>query len=403
MKFTDRFVATIPKPETRKVLWEDADYGKGSLGLRISPNGAKTWVYMYQDPRTQKRRMATLGRYPQMGVRDANEAYTKAIDILEAGENPVEKWMDEKEEERSAPTVGAMAEEYMERWAKPNKRSWKEDQRMLNLDVIPAWGEIKVKDITRRDVIRLMDKIMERGSPIAANRTLAMIRRMFNFAVERAVIEYSPIQGVKAPAKEQQKDRALSNDEIYVLWNAMWHNQPPVGMDEPGRMALLFQLSTGCRPQESVALRWGEIKEGWWTLPSIRAKGKVLNRIPLSPIALDILERSRRRGTKDYVFASEKFFPAEERPMVKGATAHAIHRELESLQIQPFTPHDLRRTAATHMSELGVSRIVIAKILNHTDQTVTAIYDRHTYDAEKKEALNAWSEKLIRVTGHGSS
>jgi hypothetical protein len=128
--------------------------------------------------------MATLGRYPEMSVTAAHEAHINSVKMVEQGLDPGKKIVDQKIEERAAPNVEDLAEEYMERWAKPHKKSWQEDARMIQHDVLPAWRGIKVKEITRRDVLRLIDGIVSRGSPISANRTLAMIRRMFNFAVE---------------------------------------------------------------------------------------------------------------------------------------------------------------------------------------------------------------------------
>ncbi len=399
MRFTDRFVATLKKPEERKLIWEEGEHGKGTLGLRLSPAGSKSWVYMYLDPRTHRSRMATLGRYPDMSVTQAHEAYIHAVKMVENGQDPGQKIVEAKEEARKAPQVEDLAEEYLERWAKPNKRSWKEDARMLEHDVLPAWRGIKIKEITRRDVIKLLDNIVARGSPIAANRTLAMVRRMFNFAVERALLDFSPVQGIKAPAHERRKDRVLSEKEISVVWNALWNDNPQIGMDEPVRLAILFQLATACRMNESVQLEWEEIEGDWWTLPAIRAKGKHLYRVPLSKTAMRVLERSRDgMGGEIYPFASRRGRQSgDEKPMGETAISHAIRRVLPVLNTDPFTSHDLRRTAATHMAAAGVPRLVISKILNHADHEVTAIYDRHSYDKEKREAMDIWSEKLEKI------
>jgi hypothetical protein len=150
MRFTDRFVATLKKPEERKIFWEDGDHGKGTLGLRLSPSGTKSWIYMYMDPRTHRSRMATLGRYPEMSVTAAHEAHINSVKMVEQGLDPGKKIVDQKIEERAAPNIEDLAEEYIERWAKPHKKSWQEDARMIQRDVLPAWRGIKVKEITRR-------------------------------------------------------------------------------------------------------------------------------------------------------------------------------------------------------------------------------------------------------------
>lgn len=122
--------------------------------------------------------------------------------MLRQGIDPGSKAIEERKAERQAPTLADLAQEYLEKWAKPRKRSWKVDKLILEKDVLPVWGYLKAKEIARQDVIRLLDRILERDAPIMANRTLANIRRMFNFAVERDIVSFSPCQAVKAPALE---------------------------------------------------------------------------------------------------------------------------------------------------------------------------------------------------------
>src|SRR5206468_7260090 len=140
---------------------------------------------------------------------------------LEQGIDPGAAVVRQHRADRAAPTVGDLANEYLERWAKPRKRSWKEDERILDKDVLPLWRWSKAKDITRGDVIALLDRIVDRGAPIAANRTLAVVRRMFNFALSRDLVSANPCAQVKPPGKEHQRDRVLSADELRILWNGL--------------------------------------------------------------------------------------------------------------------------------------------------------------------------------------
>lgn len=410
MRFTDRFVATIRKPESRKVLWEDGEYGKGSFGLRLSPSGSKTWVYMYRDPRSGKARMATLGRYPSMSVAQAHEAYAKSVLSVEQGNDPSTKLADSRREERASPTIDALVNEYIERWAKQNKRSWAEDDRILRHDVLPVWSGIKAKDITRRDIVVLLDSIVERGASIMANRTFEVIRKMFNFAVERAILDTSPASGVKSPSLENRKNRVLNDSEVKLFWQCMWYNKPIVGFYEPLRMAMLFQLATACRTNESLGLRWDEIDGDWWTIPSDRSKNGNPHRLPITPIIRQILDRAKETAGECFVFPSmRKSATGGDKPMIKSAASHGLTRILSAqkqagvtmpsqLNMAKFTSHDLRRTAATQMAGLGVPRLVIAKLLNHTDRQITALYDLHSYDNEKRDAMNLWSKKLYDLS-----
>jgi len=240
----------------------------------------------------------------------------------------------------------------------------------------------------------ILDQLIERGSPIAANRTLAVVRRMFNFALERDIILATPCYGIKAPSKENSRDRLLSKEEI----KSFWHGLDNASMLESSRLALKLQLVTGQRKGEIVSAEWEEIDltSGWWTIPAHKAKNNNLHRVPLSELALELLQQ-----VKTISCASKWLFPSPNG--TKHATPEAIGRTIRRndddafKDINHFTPHDLRRTAASHMTALGVSRLIVSKLLNHVENSVTAIYDRHTYDKEKQAAMDAWSMELKRI------
>ncbi len=195
MRLTDGGIAALkPKPE-RYEMWED---GRTGLGVRVSPKGRKSWVYMYRFD--GKARRMGFGTYPTVGLASARVKHSKAKELLEKGTDPGAQQIERKQAERQAETVNDLAEEYLEKWARPRKRSAAEDERILNKDVLPVWGKRKARDIRRRDVILLLDEIVERGSPIQANRTLAVVRKMFNFALRRDILDTTPVAMVQAPA-----------------------------------------------------------------------------------------------------------------------------------------------------------------------------------------------------------
>ncbi|MBW1992682.1 MAG: tyrosine-type recombinase/integrase, partial [Deltaproteobacteria bacterium] len=306
-------------------------------------------------------------------------------------------------------TVADLAHEYLERWAKPRKRSWREDKRILEKDILPVWGTSKAKDITKRDVIQLLDNIMERDAPIMANRTFAVIRRMFNFAMERDIVTASPCLAVKAPAPENQRDRVLTAEEIRIFWHAL--EGEVMGRVNPFiKLILKLELITAQRKSECCAVAWEEVdlEEGWWTIPGemtpLRlqygveeglAKNRLPHRVPLSPLAQDIFLAARSlSGDSPWVFPS----PQTSRPVTPTAINHAVRLHRDSLGVN-FVPHDLRRTAASHMTGMGIPRLVVSKILNHVERGVTAVYDRYSYDREKRQALEAWGRKLQSIIG----
>lgn len=318
--------------------------------------------------------------------------------LLAQGVDPGESEVRNRKAERVAETVAELAEAYLDKWARPRKRSADEDERQLRKDVIPAWGRRKAKDITRRDVIALLDSIVDRGSPIAANRTLAVIRRMFGWALSRDIIPASPCVAVKAPAKERRRDRVLNSDEIAAFWCAL--DDPKLPISASIRLALKFQLVTAQRKGEVIGAEWSEfdLRKGVWTIPAAKAKNGLPHRVPLSPLAISLLGELDERNA-----ARERWlFPSPRRPseaITDKAIDHAMRRNREALGTGDASPHDLRRTAASHMTSIGISRLVVSKILNHAELGITAVYDRHSYDAEKRAALTTWSARLEEILG----
>lgn len=367
------------------------EWGERGLGVRVTPNGVKTFIFKYRFD--GKVRWMTLGTYPEMTLADAHEAHADSLKILRQEIDPGAKAVAEREAERQAPTVADLAAEYLEKWAKPRKRSWREDNRILKKDILPEWGRRKAKDITRRDVIRLIDGVLERGAPIMANRSLAVIRKMFNFAMSRDIVSATPCMAVQAPAPEQRRDRVLTTDEILAFWHGL---EGAKMMAEGTKLALKLQLVTGQRKGEIVMADWDEIDftDKWWTIPPEKAKNKMAHRVPLSPLALELLQAAKNiAGDSPWLFPS----PQTDRHITPEAIDHALRRSgLEALGFS-FVPHDLRHTAASHMTGMGISRLVVSKILNHVERGVTSVYDRHSYDPEKRQALEAWGRKLKNI------
>ncbi|WP_308388296.1 tyrosine-type recombinase/integrase [Acidithiobacillus sp. AMEEHan] len=392
---TDRKIANAKSQAKRYEMADENDHGRGTLLVRVAPTGSKTFVFRYYN--NGKVRRLTLGEYgnlpSQLTLAQARAKTAEAVSKLEQGVDPAKEEIQKKSEAAKAPTVTNLALEYLEKWAKVRKRSWREDERILVRDVLPVWGEKKARDVTRRDVVLLLDGIVNRGAQIAANRTLALIRKMFNFGVSRSILEFNPCAGVQAPSKEHQKDRVLSDEEIVQFWRGL----ETAGMSLATKLVLRMMLVTGQRLGEINQLCREQIEEDWWTIPASIAKNGKAHRVPLSSLALSLLAESEKIAGTQYIFASPKTGAGKERPMSTTALSHALRKNHELLGLPPFTPHDLRRTAATHIGMLGFNRLIISKILNHVEGGVTAIYDRHTYDNEKREALHAWSAKLERL------
>jgi integrase len=390
-KFTERFIAALKPKAARYEVWES-----GGFGVRVSTRGGKSWVWLYHY-NGRPRRM-TLGTYPQMRLADAHVKLAGARKQLAQGIDPGEVEVRNRKADRLAETVAELVEGYLEKWARSRKRSADEDERQLRKDVLPAWGHRKAKDITRRDVVALLDSIVERGSPISANRTLAVLRKMYNWALSRDIVQASPCVAVNAPGKENRRDRVLNANEIASFWRALGNPDLPVSASI--RLALRFQLITAQRKGEVISAEWSEfdLQEGVWTIPAKKAKNGMPHRVPLSPLARAVLlEVERNRSAEaDWLFPSPKDQSA---PIGGQSIDHAMRKRRDTLGTDNATPHDLRRTAASHMTSIGISRLVVSKILNHAEPGVTAIYDRHSYDTEKRAALTAWGARLEAIVG----
>ncbi|MBF0383933.1 MAG: tyrosine-type recombinase/integrase [Magnetococcales bacterium] len=388
MRFTDRSIRNIKPKDRRYEVWEGSGFG---FGILINTTGTKTWIYRYRA--NGKYKKLTLGRFPEIGLAAAREKHREARQMVEEGADPSVARQQGRYEASVAPTIQMLAERYIKEYAKPRKRSWKEDHRVLDKDVLPFWKKRRAADIKKAEVRGLLKMIVDRGSPIGANRTLEIVRRMFNWAVEEDILENSPCIGIKRPAPENQKDRVLSEEEIRQVWLKL----PETRMTEPIQLLLKLMLLTDQRKGEVVGADWSEfdLAAGWWTIPAARSKNKLAHRVPLSPQTVSILDRVRElSGDSQWLFPGR----GTGRCILGTSPDHAVKRALLVFDLrESFTPHDLRRTAASHMTGMGISRLVVSKILNHAEAGVTAVYDRHSYDEEKRQALYAWGMRVEEI------
>jgi integrase len=405
-RLTDRYIEALRPKAARYEVWDDARKG---FGVRVTPRGVKSFIWVYHCGGRSRR--LTFGTYPRLSLASAGVKLAEAKNMLARGIDPGSQAVTEREAERHAETIDELVSSYLNRYARPRKRSAAEDERILHKDVLPRWGGRKAKDITRRDVVKLLNEIVDRGAPIAANRTLAIIRRMFNFAIAQAILEVSPCDRVEAPAAENRRERVLSEDEIRILWPVLEKDDAP--MEPNVRRILKLMLVTAQRRGEVVGLHAEEIdyKKRLWTLPAERAKNGREHLIPLSGLALQILTESAPNGA-GYLFpssftdwpyigqsighATRHLFEARRLSKGRKAPKHPAAPPLARM-MERFVPHDLRRTVATRMREMGISRGDVKMVLNHVESDVTARYDRYDGLAEKRRALEMWARRLQQI------
>ncbi len=281
----------------------------------------------------------------------------------------------QKQAWRHQMTINELADQFVEQHVS-TLRSSREYTRIIEQEIKPRWGSRPIDDLSRRDLISTLDEIVGRA-PYVANRTLAVLRKMFNWAIYRELADTNPCQHIKPPGKEQKRDRVLSSDEVVRVWNACGE------LSDHMSVAFRLRILTAQRGGEVRAMRWGDIEGEWWTIPASRAKNGKSHRVPLGKLALAELAKLKR--TSEWVFPSST---DESKHMDNDQKAAAKLKDLSG--VENFRPHDFRRTAASMMASEGVPRIVIQKILNHTDTSVTAIYERYSYDSDKRDALARW-------------
>jgi integrase len=374
---THRTLRALETEKSQETFWDDSLHG---FGVRVSGTSSrKSFILRYRG-RNGKRPRLTIGTYPAISLADARDTARELLVEAARGNDPA----DARKKHRTGDTFADLAQLYLERHAKVKKRSWREDERKLDKDLLPRWGSWKAVDVKRADVLEMLDEIVDRGAPITANRTLALVSKIYNFGMARGIIEANPAALVPPPGKEESRQRVLTEEEICVLWQAF--------DTESLLTAATFKLRllTAQRGIEVLSMRWEDLDGDWWEIPAEVAKNGLVHRIPLSPQALEVLDSIRPLSEGKWIFPS---------PTGHGHM-HYIHKAVERLRGATnidWNPHDLRRTAATYMTRLGAQRLTVSKILNHADESVTAVYDRNAYQPEKRQALTAWANRVEQI------
>ena len=374
-------------------------------------SGKQSWALRYRY--AGKTRKHTVGTYPAIGLAAARRLASDAHALLAKDEDPSEARRKSKaalsdEVNRVEALMPQVVDVYLKRAAEPHNRSAPETRRQFEKRVLPHWKAKRVGEVSRADVLLLLDKIVDEGAGITANRVLAAVRRFFNWAVERGLIDDSPCKGIKPPAPELSRDRVLSDREIHWLWHATHNLEYPFGP------MIRLLLLTGQRRSEVAGMRWNELDvDGHiWTIPGDRAKNGKAHSVPLTEAVLGEIEALPKIGeTPGYVFTVTGKTPSSGFSRAKRridsellAIAQAETTDCEDapsvIDIPDWRLHDLRRTAASGMARLGQPVHVVEAVLNHKSGSVrgvAAVYNRYDYASEKSEALTAWSRLVLQL------
>jgi integrase len=392
---TDREVAGARRPVDGKGRAEYRVAGCPGLVLRVTSEGRRSWVLWLKRAKTGRWQKLTLGFYPAISLSRAREEASRFRLKIRDGEDP----FDARDLSRQGLSFKVLGETYVTRYAKPKKRSWAEDERKLKVNVYPLLGACRADLVTKLDIVRLVDAIHDRGAPILANRTLGLIRKLYNFAVADGYVETNPARGIPMRSKEFSRTRTLSEEEIRAFWQAL--DGP--GFEDVTADALRLQLLLGARIREVTSMERSELAlectDPVWTLPAHKAKGGRDVPRPVLPTALDILRRRIEAiGRSRFVFASPY---DSSQPIIPQAPTRAVKRAADrGLVPAGFTPHDLRRTARTYWAMLGIEPTLAKKILGHAppkSDVDATVYDQYTYAGEMRRALGRWEERLLAI------
>lgn len=365
----------------------------GGLTFTLSTNGTASWVFRYRIG--GKQRELTIGNYPTIGLKLARELATEARARVQQGLDVAREKKEQRIALTTAGTVEQLCDEYYERTVLGRVKRPDIVREILDKDLIPRIGRMRIADVKPLDIDGMIRAVIDRGSPVMANRVLQASKAVFDYAIRHHWVEQNPaaaFRRIDAGGEEKARTRALSSDELVKLFQALRDSGPVFSIYD---LAIKLLLVTAVRKAELIEAPWSEFDleadAPVWRLPAVRTKADRDFTIPLPPVAVEWLKEIKRTSV-----ASEYVFPARRRtgkPTMSPATLNWAVNEVKH-GLEPFTLHDLRRTARTHLAALGVAPHVAERCLNHK---LPGINDTYDYLTERRLALNTWADLLVQL------
>lgn len=362
----------------------------------VQPSGRKSWAVRYRcNGRTRK---YTLGRYPHIRLPDARELARAAFRAIAEGRDPMAERKEARRRARAdiddRDLFARVWDDYRRRHVaglRPSTAA--ECERIFAKEFLPRFRARRLSEITKQDVLDLLDDILDRGAPTTANHALATLRAFFNWAIHRNLLAASPCAGIKKPVEVKSRDRVLTDDEIRRLWRACEDIGFPFG---PMTQLLLL---TGARRDEvrRMTERELDLVRQTWNIPAARTKNGAEHTVHLAPLTLAVLEGLPRiRNAAGYLFTTNGATPCSGFSRAKARLDQLVQFDA------PWVIHDLRRTMASGMARLGIALPVIEKCLNHVSGSfagIVGVYQRHTFENEKRAAFAAWARHVAAAVG----
>jgi integrase len=401
LALTDRFVAGAKADTTPQIDYFDSK--TPGLALRVSSRGHKAWTFIFTAPGDSKRTRMTLGSYPALALAAARTRAAQARGYLEEGADPRDAMTGRGTAEM---TVARLVNLYLADPEKTRLRTIDQIKRRLERNALPMIGAIKLAQLTRRDVRNVTDPIMRRGARTQAWHVHKDLFAVLRWGVRNEYLPHNPIEGVQKPGGFTAGERTFTDDEIRKLW----HELPQTLTKSVACQRIIkLLLATGQRVGEVAGMARAELDldRALWSLPGSRTKNGFPHTVPLSDLAVTLIrEALADSGGSKFVF------PAEDGgALLAHVVTRAISRAHETSKERPlgrfgiaaWSAHDARRTVLNNMAKLGVVPHVIAHVANHRSLTKSGVtfahYVQHSYEPEKRHALNLWAERLAAIIG----
>jgi len=373
-RFTDKWIKNI-RPIGKK---QEFNSGDGFL-LRVGVSGSKTFYFRYK--LDGKKRFMKLGTYPNCTLEQAKKKHLEAWTAFKNGESP---------EQTNISNIGELVEDWYERYILVNRKKPGQIRQQIDADIIPLLGNLKLDKITTRKLTLALEKIVDRGSPVHANKVLSSLKQAFNYAIGKGVYtSVNPLQNTKAAdvgGREEPRDRNLSMEELKTVW--IYLDSDRHHFSSQTVIAIKLIILAGSRLSEIRDAFWTEFdfKNKLWKIPKKRYKTGIEHKVHLTEQMIKLLMDLKKLSGD-----SDKLFPG----MGEKSLGDSIRRSQERIGIEKWTLHDIRRTFATRMADvLDIDIVVIEKLLGHKLPKIMATYQKDEMLNKRKKALEAWSSKI---------
>jgi integrase len=392
MALTDKQLKSLKGADKR---YEVAD--AHGLSVRVTPQG--TVVFQMRFRFQGKPSRYDLGTYPLTTLSEARDRHRATRKLLDEGKNPADVKRQSQLDDQHAWTIEALVEDFVVRKLRLERRRPEYPEYLLRKNVIPQIGARKVRDITTREIVEALERITDRGAPVLANRTASVLKQMFSYAVQRGLCDNDPCRVITKSSiggRETPRSRFLTYVEVWQLWKQLDESSIAPTM----KIAAKLLLVTGQRRGELVLGEWShvDLQHGIWRIPSSLSKNGRPHVVPLSGLAVKLFNELRRHaGKSKFLFPSTR--PSLDQPCEIRALNKALAKVTLKVSITDCSPHVLRHTFSTLVSELGVPLHIIEKILNHSLGGMLAVYNHQEFLPQRKQALQAWADRLSTLVG----